>query len=215
MGYLEARANLLFLEEYRAQLLEFWALEDASSKDLRPALRLDHRERQQQIAHIANSTEYIKLREYIAKNNLRVVRIAHKLGIATRGQSFPPPAVGGVVVNFDMFEVILTDNTWGGITRNTIYDKLQAIMGAAEQRKSLELRRMINPLYWISSISLIVLRTPFVIVQATGFNVEKFEDHFFGKFAKLLLLVAILFLLIKYFGFSKEELLDAVKVFKP
>jgi len=86
-----------------------------------------------------------------------------------------------------------------------IYDALNQTIGACENNVDIEFKRLINPLYWIKELLIIIIRIPFMLIEASGFDVTKFEDHFLSKLFKFLEIIIIIFILIKL-GMKREQL---------
>ena len=53
----------------------------------------------------------------------------------------------------------------------------------------------LNPAWWLWAAASFVLRIPFIVVSATGFDTEKFEAELWGKLLKVLEVVLIAYLL--------------------
>lgn len=196
MGYFEAKSDLQFIREYITEVTQLWRLEDAASGQANTAYLWTPRERKQAIqAAAAQSGDYRTVREAVARGQLRAMRLARRHGIPCDFQSFPAPAVGGPILPVNLFQAILFDPSHGGISRQVIYDALIQLEGAAEQNVALERRRLINPVYWLKELLIFTIRIPFLLIEASGFDVGKVEDHFLAKAFKLIEIAAIVYVL--------------------
>lgn len=85
----------------------------------------------------------------------------------------------------------------------------QAI-GASEERVGIEWSHLKNPLYWIKALFTFILRIPFMIIGATGFDVGKVEDHFLSKLFKLIEVIIIFYVLFRL-GAGNQGLIEVLK----
>jgi len=135
-----------------------------------------------------------------------VERIATRFGIPIIFESYPAPAVGGPVIRQGIFSAILQDMSHGGqVTNQMIFDALNQTIGECKAEVASEFKHLINPLYWIKEIIVMIIRIPFIIVQASGFDVSKVEDHFLAKAFKLLEIIVIIYILVRL-GIAKESI---------
>lgn len=186
MIYFRAKKDARFIKSFREAVFGLWNAEEAARKSLGPRSLVDEDEK------VRNDIIYQKMRELIARDMSRAVSIARRLQVPADLTFYPAPAIGGPVIELHAFEAILHDPTHRGLDRQVIVDDLNRTIGAAEERVSVEFRRLINPLYWLKEGLKLVLRIPFMLIEATGFNVAKIEDHLWGrlfKVAEILLLV--------------------------
>jgi hypothetical protein len=93
-----------------------------------------------------------------------------------------------------------------------ICDALNQTIGACEERVVKEWRRLWNPLNWVIEAIAFVIRIPFLIFEAAGFDSSKVEDHFLSKVFKLVEIVAILAGMI-FLGLKKAEVLASQEGF--
>jgi hypothetical protein len=96
------------------------------------------------------------------------------------------------------------------ITPQMILDCLNETVGLCEEKVEAEWAHLKNPFYWLKALFTFILRIPFMLIEATGFDVGKVEDHFLAKLFKLIEVIVILLLLVK-FGIGKEGVVDFLK----
>ena len=75
---------------------------------------------------------------------------------------------------------------------------LNQLVGATEEAVDREWRKLRNPFAWIKGGLLLVIRLPFMLVAASGFDVAKIEDHVLAKVFKLVEILAIIYLLLRF-----------------
>lgn len=209
MIYFKAKADLKFMQSFRKDVLKLMQIEHRVQRNLDPNDFFDDGEYQAVIQTSASQIEgYQGVRRSVAKGTLRAERIARQFGIPIIFESYPAPAVGGPVIRQGMFSAILQDMSHGGqVTNQMIDDAMNQTIGECEAQVTREFWRLINPIYWIKEIIVLIIRIPFIIVQASGFDVSKIEDHFFAKAFKLFEVIAIIYILIRL-GMEKESIKD-------
>lgn len=94
------------------------------------------------------------------------------------------------------------------------FDSLNALLGLIRFRRAKERRQIRNPfsLLWLSIKW--ILRLPLQTLQVMGFSVEEFEKHFWGKFLLLAFVVVLIWIVLKGFNMSIEQLTNLVSAFK-
>ena len=216
MSYFQARSDLNFMLRFQDSVLRFWHFEDQAIEQLKgrgaslSPRDLHPDERQKLIQCEASKIEgYQQIREQVAKGLLRANRIASRLQVPIGLQSFPMPALAGraPVIELSCFDALIRDTSYGGVERQVIYDGLNQTIGECEARVAREFRRLINPLYRVKELLVLIIRIPFLLIEASGFDVSKVEDHFLAKAFKLAEIAFIVYLLIRL-GFTKQELRD-------
>jgi hypothetical protein len=210
MGFFQAMSDFEFMTAFRGSVLELWQIESTAAEELRGAYLPLHSEYQAALQSRASEiTNYQQVRERVARGMLRAMRIARRLKVPIDWTSYPAPAVGGPVIPVNLFASILKDTSHGGIGRQQIYDALTQTVGECETQLSIERRRLLNPFYWVKEAFIAIIRIPFMLVEASGFDVGKVEDHFLAKAFKLVEIVAIVYILL-HFGIGKDEIRQAV-----
>ena len=152
------------------------------------------------------SNNYLSLRESIAMEIPAIRRIANTLGINTERISCPPISVGGPTISVDIFNSALEDHGYVETNHTTRMDCLNKVIGILQETKKSSLLKLINPFYILN----LGLRIPFILISQTGFNVEKIEDAFWGKFFKLIFMLLFLYFCLKN-GFSHGQIVDILK----
>jgi len=207
MSYFQAKSDLNFMKDFKQNVLELWKIEDRVARDIDYNDFDSYSEYEVVLQALASQiTGYQDIRSRVATGILRAERIAIRLGVPIEAVSCPAPIVGGPVISQSFFYAILRDFTHGAqIERQMIKDAVNQTVGECETRLSVEKRRLINPLYWIKELVVAIIRIPFMIIEASGFDVSKVEDHFLGRIFKLFEIGIILYVLIKL-GFEKESI---------
>jgi len=217
MSYLQAKSDLHFMLEFRQAVLELWRLEDEavgksgsldsfSSRHLRPI------EVQEIVQSKARQIPgYQQARESVVKGILRANRIASKLRVPVEIRSFPMPALAGSapILELSCFDAVIRDISYNGVNRPLVDDALNQTIGECEARVMAEFRHLINPLYWIKELLVFIIRIPFILIEASGFDVSKVEDHLLAKVFKLIEIGAIIYILVRL-GLTKDQLQQAL-----
>jgi len=206
MGYLQARSDLQFIKEFKGAVLRLWEFEKKASETLHGSYHPLAGEYQTALQSEASEIAgYQQAREQVARGIYRAIRIAQRLGVVIDIKSIPPMAVGGAIVPVNLFYAILKDTSYGGVTQQWIYDAMNQTVGACEARLDVEFRHLINPLYWLKAILVFSIGIPFMLIEASGFDVSKVEDHFLAKLFKLVEVGVIIYVLIRL-GITKDQL---------
>jgi hypothetical protein len=212
MGYWKAKSDNRFIQSFGNNVTQFLTmqadLEQAAGSDNfmafggRPP---EHRlqERQQQIQ------ECQSLRTQITMEVERAKRIADKLGMPTIVTSWPAPAIGGPVMRINVFDALLVDYSYRNVTEQMIIDALNKTLAATIEAVQIERRHLWNPFYWLLEVFKFIIRIPFMLIQLSGFNVDKVEDHFISKAFKLAELAGIFYLLYRL-GMTNEQFRELI-----
>lgn len=192
MSYWSAKADLTFMKGFQADVTDLWRREDDAA-NWRPA---DFRSLEEP-PDVKDDPDYQKVRERVAKGISRALRVATRLQIPVELVSTPPPVIAGSApaIRTTMFEAILTDRTYRRIPRQEIEDDLNRTVGACEDEVRVERRHVLNPAWWLWTAFIFILRIPFIVLKAAGFNTEKFEDELWAKLLKVGEVVLIAYLL--------------------
>lgn len=96
----------------------------------------------------------------------------------------PPPITGGYAQNLDV--ILNTFNLYSfDLPTEKVFDCTDAAIGAYERECQKLLRKSFNPFYWLGMLIVWVLRLPFKLFAAAGFDTTSVEASFFGKTLKL------------------------------
>jgi len=208
MQYFQAKSDLTFIGKFRDDVLELGRMESSVRHELQGyggfGLSVPS-EYQKAIQRVANTQVegYQDVRERVSKGVVRAIRIANKLRIPTDVRSIPAPMVGGAIIPQNILMAAIKDSSHGGIEKQLILDTMNMIEGACESRVETEWKRLLNPLNWVKAILAFILRIPFMLIEATGFDVHKVEDHLFAKLFKVTEIILIIYILLR-FGFGRE-----------
>ena len=194
MSYFQAKSDLKFIRNFHQSLVELWRIETEVAKNINFSTyrsKMDYQSALQ--AQASKIKGYQEVRTCVAKGVLRAERIGSRFRVPIIFESYPAPAVGGPVIRLKVFSAILKDMSHGGlITKQAIYDALNQTIGECEASVSVEKRRLINPIYWIKELIVAIIRIPFMLIEASGFDVSKVEDHLLGRIFKAFEIVIIL-----------------------
>jgi len=215
MEYFKARSDLEHIKKFRDDVIELGRMEDQASDELQHYRRsrlIIPAEYQKAIQKAANHTikNYPDVRERVAKDIHRAVKLGYKHGISSNVKSAPPPAVGGIIISQNILMAAIADNSYGGIERQLILDTLNMIIGACETHVEAEWSRLKNPLNWLREGLKFVIRIPFMIFEASGFNVSKVEEHLFAKLFKVIEVIVIIYILFRL-GLGRESIVETIK----
>lgn len=207
MKYLDAKSDLAFIQKFKTDVEKLWALEDSGREGNDTSTLPRRTARSVERSYAQRAEEYEPARDEVSKGLLRATRLAHRLGVPVVITSYPAMAVGGPVIDQELFQAVLFDASHGGVPRTNIRDALVQTEGACGERLERERRYLRNPLNWIKEGITFILRLPFLLVKTTGFDVAKIEDHLWGKLFKLLFLIALGYFVLKV-GLGKTDLFD-------
>ena len=113
-------------------------------------------------------------------------------GINPSIQYTPPPAVGGYIKNIDLIKNIFYINSFD-IDPNFILDFIDRSIGIYESNHTSALIRTFNPIFYIGLIFDYISELPFIAISKFGFNRQKAESSFTGKFIKgILYLITVI-----------------------
>ncbi len=183
MYYFDAKSDLLFMNSFKDEFDFF-----CSKNDDRPDVKLK------------------KVRENIAKKTIKAIKISGKYGVVTDILSYPSPITGGTVFPVNIYRAILNDNSKRAqVTSELIMDNINQTIGQIEFKMRKDLKNISNPFFWIKLLFVRIVRIPFMILNVSGFNIDKIEDHFISKVFKLAEFLLIVWFLCKW-GFEASEI---------
>jgi hypothetical protein len=161
------------------------------------------------------------LRNRLVRDTPKATRIAGKVGARIIMVSHPPPINAYLlpVVEQNKFQAIFHDATYGQQIRpQHVLDCANEALALLEDQVEAERKKLKNPLYWIWMLVVFIIRLPYNFIKLSGFDVDKIQDHFFGKlFTTLFQIIWILFLLglLLYLGVGKEQIAEWIKKIPP
>lgn len=190
------------MKKFKADVRELWKQGNIATRNLKKSGGLDYiYKKDKRVNAIVSQAKrldgYIELRERVSKGVLRAIPLANKFGVPVDVTSFPAPAIGGPSIPVNIFYSILHDTSHGNISRHMIIDAIDQTIGCLEVLVKKDIRRLINPFYWLKELIKLILRIPFLLIKATGFDVRKIEGHLFGRLFKLLELIVLMYFLIR------------------
>lgn len=147
------------------------------------------------------SDKYESLRKEVAENIPAIRLIASQIGISTVRLSYPAPVVGGPISEVCIFGSVLEDLGYVETRWHTRFDALDKMIGILKDTRFSSFIQIFNPIAWLTTI----LRVPFFLLKATGFNVDKIEDSVWGHLFKLLFFIGLIVGLLKL-GFTAEQI---------
>lgn len=160
MTYFEARRAEALFGRFRQLTIDYWAAVkpiDSSWTDDPSAPR--HEE-----------TDISRpLRQAISTLEPEATHLARRLGAGIEGHSAPGPAIGGVVVPFNLLDCVF--NQWVGhsaVRKEEILDGIDRCIGAASTTKRTKGLRLINLLYWFVDIPALIVGLPFAVMRRAG-----------------------------------------------
>lgn len=206
MIYFQTKKDLEFLKKFKHNIHSLYEIENAVPEP-RAMLFIESDMQKYRQEEASKNPNYQGLREEIAKNTVYATRIISKVNIGLTITSYPAPAVGGPVIYINMLDAILNDYTHGGVEPQLIIDTLNKTIGIYERLVEEEFYNMINPLYWIKSMFLLIIKMPYNILKLSGFDVAKIEQALWGKAINLLWMLMLIKMLIDY-GFNNNDILS-------
>ena len=211
MGYLEAKSNKKLVIEFSEKLEKFHSIEVKTIKSL-PGNSLGYggpSGLQKRVRKKASEIDenYAGLRDYLSQNMERLKSIARKHSISVEMHSYPASMIGSRIIPINVFDSVLENNSHGDIDFQTVHDKMQAVIGACNEHERSEFSALVNPFHWFKEFLFSTLRIPFTLIKATGFDVGKIENNVFGHIARAVILIFVIWVLMNWLGFSKEDLI--------
>lgn len=211
VSYLRSKNNLEKIVSFNNAVMALWEIEDKYAFQGHSSFPILPEERQSATIAAANEDpKYQVIRQQVSTGVLAAMKLAHKHKIPTEFKSFPPVMVGGPIIPVNIFNSVLNDNSYKGISRQMVVDALNQTIGACEEQVKEEFFKLCNPINWVKELLLWFLRLPFMLIELTGFNVEKVEDHLFGKLFKALE-IAVIILILYRLGVGGEDLKTIIK----
>lgn len=188
MIYFTVRKDAEFVKQFKTRVEAYYALrEDAKIPPNSATIIRRHSEEPMLKRALGDHwATYADLRASVAKARTRLHRIALHVGATVKVTHVPK---GGAEFTFFVFDALLHDPTQGEITKQFIFDAINELIGAAEDKRDQEFKQLINPLYWIKSAFVRFLRLPLTILRLAGFDTSKFQDHFWPKAMQIIWLI--------------------------
>lgn len=150
--------------------------------------------------------QFDSLRCEIAESIPAIRRIAYQIGVQVIRESFPARSVGGPVIPVCIFESVLEDLGYVETQYSTRFDCLNKMIGILKETKTSALINLFNPFNWLA----VTLKIPFMIIKATGFNIDKIENGLWGVFIKTSFIILMVWIFLRW-GFEPEQLVGILK----
>lgn len=140
--------------------------------------------------------EINKAREYVLSS-----------GVSTSLFYAPPPAIGGIQGNIDLFNNIFNLSRFE-IDSQQIKDMIERSVGNYQNEKRPAILRTFNPFWWLFRLTRSIAAVPFWMLKEAGINTTRFEKSIPGKLIKLVfdavVFLAALLGVLKAFGFDEQ-----------
>jgi hypothetical protein len=122
-----------------------------------------------------------QLRENLNLKATAVSRYVRKCGVSTSVYFTPPPVIGGMAGNVDIFANMYNLHQYE-VPEDVLVDQLDKAIGTYRFFQKEYKERIFNPFYWVGRI----IKLPFRIAEFAGFDPGKLEISIFGKLYKLI-----------------------------
>jgi len=139
---------------------------------------------------------YSELRQDFARMIPRANQICEAHSIAWHRSGRAAPMEGGLPFEGSIFEMVLDRPSDIVDIDNDVRDTINKCLGALKEQLSREFRQLINPIHWVSRILIFLIQLPYKLIEISGFDMEKIQDHFLGKLAQLLYVIALILFLV-------------------
>ncbi len=196
MSYWSEKSDLAFIEQFHTDVEELWRLEGVHADMVQEWRRANFRSLEDP-PEIEGHPDYQQARERVAQALAQATDIAVRHGVGVQIVNYPPPIIADRAppISTSTFEIILRDRTYkpGSITREYIRDDINKTLGVVRQQVQVERRHVLNPAWWFWQAVTFILRIPFRLLEATGFDVAKIEDTLWARLFKALEVLAILY----------------------
>jgi hypothetical protein len=171
MLYWECKRRLALLRQFRALASDYFAnIEYADWMDIggEPTVNEKSQRARNEINHMMHD----------AQLSFDLLGLPHTLVYT------PPPMVGGYRQNVDVVGNMF--DLWQfQLGRQVVFDSTDRAIGAYERERRALLRKSFNPLYWLGMLIAWVLRLPFKLLGAAGYDATTIEASGVGKAFKL------------------------------
>jgi hypothetical protein len=129
-------------------------------------------------------------RPLINRMSSEISSIVSSSNESTKVIHYPAPAIGGFVTKIDLIENIFNLEDYD-IEPDVIIDCIDKSIGVYEYNKTQSIFRTINPVYWFGRLFTFIATVPFRLLTSAGFQTQKVEHTFLGKFIGLFFQIVI------------------------
>jgi hypothetical protein len=205
VNYFRAKAAAQFLNAFRSLAHAYW---NALPQDQIDRLELAQGHERRETA------ESIKLHALLNERMPLAHAYARELRVETTVLVSPPPMFGGPVLPLDALLAITDEgpSPLMRLSRGIIFDFLNRLVGAATDEKQRAFRRLVIPIYWLVDIPAVLIRWPWLILEAAGLP-RDIERSVVSNVLKVLLFLAYLILALIFVGNKLSP--DLVRVLIP
>jgi hypothetical protein len=202
MIYFSTKRDLAFMKEF----LEVFNLLRRIEEETRARLREEGRswlspmqmfESIRREASMSNP-EYADIRTRLARMLPRAIGLAEAEGIPHIMNIQAAPLEGSTRFSGSVFQAVL-DPPSDLVDFDSVFrDTSNQIIGNLERKERAELLKLINPVYWLKELIIFLIRLPYSTFAASGFDVERIQDHFIARAMHLLYVVLLLYILLRF-----------------
>ncbi len=158
-----------FLRDYRERIVEYFS-------NVSHSWQAD--------SSIENDTAS-EIRPELNENMQSAQRFVRGAGIPVDATQMPAPAIGGRPIPFDFISDMFRLRDFQ-TTEAPLLDRIDRAIGVYEADRTNALVRTLNPAWWIWRAFIVLLKLPFLVLQASGFDSRKLEDTLVGRLLKFL-----------------------------
>jgi len=192
-------SNVATLRKFRELLVEYIEVRQLQHSNYLPP------EQQQLVQKLPEIRRKINEGLSVAKALVR------QSGAPTSIHYSPPPAVGGLAGEMDIFNNIFNNQIYGVSFPGQVKESVDRAIGVREHWRKIFWKYWFNPFNWIKEL----IRIPFHIIRFAGFNGKKSEESVVGKIYKLvagfLVLAAALVTVLTFFNIKSADLFSLIK----
>jgi len=146
----------------------------------------------------AGSPEYRQLRASFAQMIPRANDICDREHVSWHREGRAAPMEGGMPFRGSIFDLVLDRPSDFMDIDNDVRDTVNRALGSLERTRGQEVRRLLNPISWVTRAVVFVVRLPYLILQSSGFDVDKIQEHLIARLFQLLYGIALIVLLVRF-----------------
>lgn len=146
---------------------------------------------------------YSRIRGIYTRQIPKVNDICKRENISWHRQGRAAPLEGSAPFSESIFALALNRPSDLMDIDNDVRDTANQAIGILEKKTSEELLKLVNPFFWIKEIFIFIVRLPYTLIELSGFDVKKVEEHLIAKLIHLAYVVALILILLKL-GFASS-----------
>ena len=158
------------------------------------------------------SKSYSKIRSEYSRQISKANEICERENVSWHRQGYAARMEGSNPYSDSIFTLALNRPSDLMDIDNDVRDTANQAIGILEQKTSEELYKLVNPFYWIKEFIIFAVRLPYTLIELSGFDVKKVEEHLIAKFIHLAYVVALILILIKLGFTSGISLTEIIRV---